>query len=54
MERLQGLLGILAILAVIYVLSNSRKNIKWRTIGVGLALQIVFCYLVLALSLIHI
>lgn len=48
MERLQGLLGILAILAVIYVLSNSRKNIKWRTIGVGLALQIVFCYLVLA------
>ena len=48
MERLQGLLGILAILAVIYVLSSSRKNIKWRTIGVGLALQIVFCYLVLA------
>lgn len=48
MERLQGLLGILAILAVIYVLSSSRKNIKWRTIGVGLALQIAFCYLVLA------
>ncbi|KHO28874.1 NupC/NupG family nucleoside CNT transporter [Corynebacterium minutissimum] len=48
MERLQGLLGILAILAVIYVLSSSRKDIKWRTIGVGLALQIAFCYLVLA------
>ena len=48
MERLQGLLGILAILAVIYVLSSSRKNIKWRTIGVGLALQIAFCFLVLA------
>ncbi|WP_296134242.1 NupC/NupG family nucleoside CNT transporter [Corynebacterium sp. YSMAA1_1_D6] len=48
MERLQGLLGILAILAVIYVFSSSRKNIKWRTIGVGLALQIVFCFLVLA------
>ena len=48
MERLQGLLGIIAILAVIYVLSSSRKNIKWRTIGVGLVLQVVFCFLVLA------
>ena len=47
MERLQGLLGIIAILAVIYVLSSSRKNIKWRTIGVGLVLQVVFCFLVL-------
>lgn len=47
MERLQGLLGIAAIFLVIILASSARKKIKWRTLGVGFALQVVFAILVL-------
>lgn len=47
MERLQGLLGIAAIFLVIILASTARKKIKWRTLGVGFALQVVFAILVL-------
>ncbi|APT88935.1 transporter [Corynebacterium frankenforstense DSM 45800] len=48
MDRLQGLLGILAVFAVIYVASNARRKIRWRTLAAGFALQVVFALLVLA------
>ncbi|KXI18997.1 nucleoside transporter, NupC family [Corynebacterium sp. CMW7794] len=48
MDRLQGLLGIAVILGIIVVLSRSRRHINWRTIGMGLALQVAFAFLVLA------
>ncbi|MBP3088094.1 NupC/NupG family nucleoside CNT transporter [Corynebacterium sp. sy017] len=47
MERFQGLLGIIAILAILIVCSRSRRNINWRTLAVGLALQVVLSLLVL-------
>jgi concentrative nucleoside transporter, CNT family len=39
MERFTGLLGIVLILGLAYLLSNNRKAINYRTVGVGLALQ---------------
>jgi concentrative nucleoside transporter, CNT family len=39
MERFTGLLGIVLILGIAYAMSNNRKVINFRTVGVGLALQ---------------
>jgi CNT family concentrative nucleoside transporter len=39
MDRFTGLLGIVLILGIAYALSNNRKAINYRTVGVGLALQ---------------
>jgi CNT family concentrative nucleoside transporter len=39
MERFTGLLGVALILALAYALSNNRKAINYRTVGVGLAVQ---------------
>ncbi|APT90304.1 transporter [Corynebacterium sphenisci DSM 44792] len=47
MERLQGLLGVIAILGLAITFSRHRTAIKWRTLGVGLALQVGFALLVL-------
>lgn len=47
MERLQGLLGIILIFGVAIALSKHRRSINWRTLGVGLGLQVVFALLVL-------
>ena len=37
----RGLLGISAIVAIAYLLSNNKKNIDWKTIGIGLLSQII-------------
>lgn len=50
MERLQGLLGIIAILGILIIFSRARTQIKWRTLGVGLALQALLALLVLKWS----
>ncbi|HEX9958014.1 MAG TPA: Na+ dependent nucleoside transporter N-terminal domain-containing protein, partial [Fibrella sp.] len=39
MERFTGLLGIVLILGIAFAMSNNRKAINYRTVGVGLALQ---------------
>ncbi len=39
MDRFTGLIGIALILGIAYALSNNRKAINFRTVGVGLALQ---------------
>ena len=41
MERFTGLLGIVLILGVAFLMSNNRKAINYRTVGVGLLLQVV-------------
>lgn len=40
MERFTGLLGIVLILGVSFLMSNNRKAINYRTVGVGLLLQL--------------
>ena len=37
----RGLLGISAIIAIAYLLSNNKKSIDWKTIGIGLLSQII-------------
>ncbi|WP_421829538.1 NupC/NupG family nucleoside CNT transporter [Larkinella sp.] len=39
MSRFTGLIGIVLILGIAYAMSNNRKAIKYRTVGVGLLLQ---------------
>lgn len=42
MERFQGLLGIAAIFGLVILISRHRSSIKWRTLAVGLAVQVAF------------
>jgi len=39
MERFTGLIGVVLILGIAFALSNNRKAINYRTVGVGLAMQ---------------
>jgi concentrative nucleoside transporter, CNT family len=47
---LRGLLGLAAILALAFAFSNNRARINWRTVAVGLVVQIGFALLVLRWS----
>lgn len=47
MERFQGLIGIALILSILILFSSHRRQIKWRTMGAGLLLQVVFALIVL-------
>ncbi len=47
MDRLIGLLGIAAILGIAYLLSNNRKAINYRTVGVGLLIQALLAVFIL-------
>lgn len=42
MERLIGLIGIVVILFLAFLMSNNKKAINYKTIGIGLALQFLF------------
>jgi concentrative nucleoside transporter, CNT family len=47
MKNLIGLLGIVLILGVAYLLSNNRKAINFRTVGVGIGLQFLLALFIL-------
>lgn len=47
MERLTGILGIAVLMGIAYGLSTNRKAINWRTVGVGVGLQVIFALLIL-------
>lgn len=47
MSRLQGMLGLLVIYGLCFAISRHRGRINWRTLGIGLALQVAFALLVL-------
>lgn len=42
MDKLIGILGIVLILGIAYGMSNNRRAINYKTIGIGLALQVLF------------
>ncbi len=46
-ERLLGLVGIATMLGIAWALSYDRKGIRWRMVGAGVALQLVFGFIVL-------
>ncbi|MBB4825468.1 nucleoside transporter [Sporosarcina luteola] len=47
MNILLGLLGCLVILAIAFLLSENKKRINYRVVGIGVVLQILFGYIVL-------
>ena len=51
MSRLIGIIGIIFILALAYLMSNNRKAINLKTIGVGFILQIVFAVFIFKVPL---
>ncbi len=46
-----GFLGIIAILGLCFLISNNRKNINYRTVCVGLALQFLIAFFILKTSI---
>ena len=42
MERFIGIIGMVILLVIAFALSNNKKAINYKTVGVGLALQIIF------------
>jgi concentrative nucleoside transporter, CNT family len=49
--RLVSFAGVLAMIVLAFVLSENRKRVPWRLVGVGTVIQIVFALLVLKTSL---
>src|SRR6185369_7520446 len=47
MGRFTGLIGLAIMVGLAYAFSNNRKRINWRTVGTGLALQVLFAFIVL-------
>ena len=47
LARLMGLVGIATMLAIAFLMSNNKKRIDWRLVGMGLALQAAFGFIVL-------
>lgn len=46
MDYFRGLLGILVLLAVAFIFSSNKKNVDWRLVGIGVALQALFGFLI--------
>ena len=51
MSRFAGILGILVILGIAYLMSNNRKAINYKTIGVGFLLQVFFAIFIFKVPL---
>lgn len=51
MERFFGLIGIVLILALAYSMSNNRKAINYKTVGIGFLLQILFAVFIFKVPL---
>ena len=47
MERVMSLVGLIVMIAIAYGFSTSRKNIRWKTVLVGIGLQLFFALLIL-------
>ena len=43
MERVMSLVGLMVMIGIAYGFSTSRKNIRWKTVTVGIGLQLFFC-----------
>lgn len=50
MERFVGIIGIVAIFLICYALSNNKKAINYKTIGIGFGLQILFALFIFKCS----
>lgn len=46
-DILFGILGLIVLLSIAVLFSNSRKNIKWQQVGIGIGLQLLFAVFVI-------
>ena len=46
MEYLRGALGLVFLIGLAYLVSNNKKSIDWRLVGIGIFLQIIFGLLI--------
>ncbi len=53
MDILRGLLGIVILLGICYLLSSDRKNINWRLVIAGTALQLILAVLILKVPFVY-
>lgn len=51
---IRGALGMIVLIGIAYALSNNRKQIAWKTVGLGLLIQIVIAIGVLKINIIKI
>jgi len=49
---MRGALGMCVLIGIAYALSNNRKQIAWKTVGLGLLIQIVIAIGVLKINFI--
>jgi len=47
MDIFRGFLGIAVLLLICYLLSNNRKAINWRIVGIGISLQFILALMIL-------
>lgn len=47
MDIVRGLIGIVFFIGVVYLFSSNKKNISWKLVGTGIALQIIFAIVIL-------
>ena len=51
MERFVGLIGIVAIFLIVFLMSNNRKAINYKTVGIGFLLQILLAIFIFKVPL---
>jgi concentrative nucleoside transporter, CNT family len=49
-DILRGILGITVVLGIAFLVSNNKRSINWRLVGLGLILQLVFAVFILKIS----
>lgn len=47
MDRLIGLVGLAVILGIAFLISNNKKRINWRLVGMGLLIQVIFALVII-------
>lgn len=47
MDIIRGFIGIATLLLICYLLSNNRKAINWRIVGIGISLQFILALMIL-------
>jgi len=50
---LKGMLGMLIIIAIAYLFSSNRKSIAWKTVGIGLGIQLIMAIGVLKIEVVQ-
>ena len=47
MDILRGILGITFIIIVAFLFSEHKKNIPWKTVGIGIGIQILLAFVII-------